>query len=227
MTSSIQIQTFDTDVHDCIILCQGPYPENSYPNILESIQRPRESFKRRILLSQSSLSISLLIPPPYDGVFIPSQITDWSLILSYIHYVQKPALVIAEDVDDIPPVLWTKLKSIKGITFIHSISTHLVQNLRPYDCVFFAPINRLSSDYSQFVFKQLQSQYKSSYSQQEHKEIIQELGTEHAGLVWTNHDEQRSSGSLYWYEPVVPQSSEYFSKKQLSELFRLFQLQFS
>jgi hypothetical protein len=88
-------------------------------------------------------------------------------------------------------------------------------NIKPYDTIFFSSMEDPSQSYTEYVLKLLQSVYKASYSQKEHKEILQELRVAGAGICWTRHEE---TGNIYWYDPVNNQGDS-LSNKQMSELF--------
>lgn len=212
---SIQIDAFNTNLHSCRILCQGPFPNQKYPPILESIQKLREPFKKKLLLTHTAFSLSKYVPLQYDAVFQVKDTHDWSLILTYITYAPKSLLVVAEDVS-IPDGLWQKLN--RSITFVHVQSTY-VANIRPYDAIFFAPIEELASSYSEYIFKVLQGVYKAGYSMKEHKEVIQELRIAKAGIAWTRFEEDTQGGSIYWYDPVESNQGDSLSNRQMSELF--------
>ena len=95
---SIQIDAFNTNLHSCRILCQGPFPNQKYPPIMEAIQQLREPFKKKILLTRTAFSLSKYVPLQYDAVFQVKDTQDWSLILTYITYAPKPVLVVAEEI---------------------------------------------------------------------------------------------------------------------------------
>ena len=200
----IKIDAFNTNLHGCKILCQGPFLKHA--PIMDSVQKLKEPFKKKILLTNTIFSLSKYLPLQYDGVFQVKDTHDWTLILTYITYAPKPLLVIAEDIN-IPDALWQK---INKITFVNITSTH-VSNIRPYDAIFFSPIEELSTSYAENTLKTLQTVYKSTYSQKEHKEILQELRIAGAGICWTKE------GTIYWYDPVTNQG-ESLSNKQMSEL---------
>ena len=216
MESTINIEAFNKCLHGCKILCQGPFP-NKHAPIMESIQKLKEPFKKKILLTRIAFSLSNL-PLQYDGVFQVKDSQDWTLILTYITYAPKPLLVVAEDVP-IPDGLWQKLT--KAITFVNITSSYVL-NIRPYDAIFFAPIEELSTSYTEYALKLLQSVYKASYSQKEHKEVLQELRIAGAGICWTRHEDD---GNIYWYDPVINQGDS-LSNKQMSELFSWLSHQF-
>lgn len=212
---SIQIDAFNTNLHSCRILCQGPFPNHKYPPIMESIQQLREPFKKKILLSHTPFSLSKYLPLQYDAVFQVKDNQDWSLILTYITYAPKPLLVVAEDVT-IPDALWQKMN--RSITFVNLTSVY-VPNIRPYDAIFFSPIEELTTSYSEYIFKVLQSVYRANYTLKEHKEVIQELRIAKAGIAWTRQGEDTQGGSMYWYDPVESNQGDRLSNKQMSELF--------
>ncbi len=213
-THTIQIDGFNTNLHGTRILCQGPFPNGKYAPIMEYIQKLRDPFKKKILLTRTAFSFSKYMPLQYDAVFQVKDSQDWTLILTYITYAPKPLLVVAEDVP-IPDGLWQKLN--KTTTFVNITSSYQL-NIRPYDAIFFAPIEELMQSYAEYVFKILQSVYKVSYSQKEHKEILQELRVANAGICWTKHNEDVAGGAIYWYDPVINQGDS-LSNKQMSELF--------
>jgi hypothetical protein len=211
---TVQIDAFNTNLHGCRILCQGPFP-NKYAPIMESIQKLREPFKKKILLSRTIFSLSKYIPLQYDASFQVKDSQDWTQVLTYITYAPKPLLVVAEDII-IPDGLWQKIN--KTTTFVNITSSY-VMNIRPYDAIFFAPIEELASSYTDYVFKVLQSVYKANYSAKEHKEIVQELRVALAGICWTRHEEDTSGGAIYWYDPITNSQGDSLSNKQISELF--------
>ena len=221
-TSTIQIDAFSTNLHGARILCQGPFPNGRYAPIMESIQKLREPFKKKILLTRTTFSLSKYLPLQYDAVFQVKDTHDWTLILTYITYAPKPLLVVSEDVP-IPDGLWQKLN--KSTTFVNISSSHVL-NVRPYDAIFFASIEELTISYAEYVFKVLQSIYKSSYTQKEHKEVLQELRVAGAGICWTRHEESGAGGSIYWYDAVNNQGDS-LSNKQMSELFMWLSRQFN
>jgi len=167
---SIHIEAFNTNIHGCRILCQGPFL-NKYPPIMEYVQKLRDPFKKKILLTKTAFSFSHSMPLQYDAVFQVKDSHDWTLILTYITYAPKPLLVIAEEIP-IPDGLWQKLN--KSTTFV-TITVSYVLNVRPYDTIFFSSMDDLPQSYTDYVLKLLQSVYKASYSQKEHKEVLQEL----------------------------------------------------
>jgi hypothetical protein len=223
MEQSIQIDSFNTNLHGCRILCQGPFPNGKYPPIMESIQKLRDPFKKKILLSKAAFSLSKYLPLQYDAVFQVKDTHDWTLILTYITYAPKPLLVVAEDIP-IPDGLWQKLN--RTITFIN-ISTSYVINIRPYDAIFFAPIEELTTSYTEYVYKLLQSAYRTTYTQKEHKEVLHELRVANAGICWTRHEEDTTGGNIYWYDPVENNQGDSLSDKQMSELFKWLSDQFN
>ena len=221
-TSTIQIDAFNTNLHGCRVLCQGPFPNGKYAPIMDSIQKLREPFKKKILLTRTAFSLSKYLPLQYDAVFQVKDTQDWTLILTYITYAPKPLLVVSEDVQ-IPDGLWQKLN--RTTTFINITSTPLL-NIRPYDAIFFAPIEEQSASYTEYVYKILQSVYRASYTQKEHKEVSQELRVAGAGIAWTRHNEDVAGGSIYWYDPVTTNQGDCLSNKQMSELFSWLSQQF-
>ena len=182
---------------------------------MESIQRLREPFKKKILLTRTAFSLCKYLPLQYDATFQVKDAQDWTLILTYITYAPKPLLVVAEDIL-IPDGLWQKLT--RATTFVNIASTY-VMNIRPYDAIFFAPIEELTTSYADYVFKILQSAYKAGYSQKEHKEVLHELRVATAGICWSKYEEDKQGGNIYWYDPVASNQGDSLSNKQMSELF--------
>jgi hypothetical protein len=214
-TQTVQIDAFNTNLHGALILCQGPFPNGKYAPIMDSIQKLRDPFKKKILLTRTAFSLSKYMPLQYDAVFQVKDTQDWTLILTYITYAPKPLLVVAEDIP-IPDGLWQKLN--KATTFVNITSSYVL-NIRPYDAIFFAPIEELTTSYTEYVFKLLQSVYKASYSQKEHKEVLHELRVAGAGICWTRYEEDTPQGSIYWYDPVANNQGDSLSNRQMSELF--------
>jgi hypothetical protein len=189
---------------------------------MEYIQKLRDPFKKKILLTRAAFGLSKYLPLQYDATFQVKDTHDWTLILTYITYAPKPILVVAEEVP-IPDALWQRIN--RTVTFVNITSTPVV-NIRPYDAIFFAPIEELATSYVDYVYKILQSIYKASYSQKEHKEVLQELRVAQAGIAWTKHDEDAAGGSIYWYDPVQSNQGDSLSNKQMSELFAWLSSQF-
>jgi hypothetical protein len=214
-TSTINIDSFNTNLHGCRILCQGPFQTNKYPPIMESIEKLRDPFRKKILITKTPFSLCKYLQLQYDAVFQVRDTHDWTLILTYITYAPKPLLVVAEDIS-IPDALWQKIN--KATTFIN-ISSHMVMNIRPYDAIFFAPIEELTTPYTEYVFKILQSVYRTTYTQKEHKEVLQELRIAKAGIAWTRYEEETVTGNIYWYDTVESNQGDSLSNKQMSELF--------
>ena len=219
---TVQIDAFNTNLHGCRILCQGPFLNEKYAPIMDSIQKLRDPFKKKILLTNTAFSLSKYLPLQYDAVFQVKDSQDWTLILTYITQAPKPLLVVAEDVA-IPEGLWQKLN--RSTTFVNINSSYQL-NIRPYDAIFFAPIEEVTTSYTEYVFKILQSLYKVNYSQKEHKEVLQELRVAGAGIVWTRHEEDTKGGAIYWYDPVTNNQGDSLSNKQMSELFGWLSRQF-
>ena len=223
MESTIQIDAFSTNLHGSRILCQGPFQKSKYPPIMDSIQKLRDPFKKKILLTRNTFSLSKYQPLQYDATFQVKDNQDWTMILTYITYAPKPLLVIAEDIQ-IPDALWQKIN--RTTTFVN-FSSGFVTNIRPYDAIFFAPVEEIGTQYTEFVIKILQSVYKATHSQKEHKEVLQELRVAGAGIAWTKYEEDTPGGSIYWYDPVTNNQSDGLSSKQMSELFSWLSDQFN
>jgi hypothetical protein len=214
---TIQLESFQTSLHGARILYTLPTAPtvSLYPPFMEWIQSLRDPFKKRISIRNSTFPLSKHFPLPYDATFHVKESMDWTLILTYITYAPKPLLVVVEDMS-IPDGLWQKLT--RATTVLHITSTPIVR-LSPYDAIFFAPTEELTTNYVEYTHRILQSIYRASYTLKEHKEILQEVRVAKAGLAWTKVDEERPTGAMYWYDPVAVQPGERLSSKQLSELF--------
>jgi hypothetical protein len=221
---SIQIDAFNTNLNGCKILCQGPFNSTKHAPIMESIEKLREPFKKKILITRTTFSFSKYLCLQYDAIFQIKDSMDWTLVLTYITYSPKPLLVVIEDTI-IPDGLWAKLNS--SVTLVN-ISQNISQlNYRIYDAIFFAPIEEPTSQYADYVFKILQQLYRTNYSQKEYREIMQELRVAGAGIAWTRHNENSNSGSIYWYDPVIQQTNDSLSNKQIGELLGWLSQQFT
>ena len=216
--STIKLDAFNTNLHGCRILCQGPFPKQNYPPVMESVQKLREPFKRKILLSKTSFGLSRFLPLQYDATFQVKDGHDWTLVLTYITYAPKPLLMVCEEIS-IPDGLWQKLN--RTTTVVHLTSSQVVR-LHPYDAIFFAPIEELTSSYTEYVYKLLQAIYHTSYTQKEHKEILQELRVAGAGLAWSKEE---SRGAIYWYDPVQ-NPGDLLSHEQIADLLGILSEQF-
>jgi hypothetical protein len=212
--STIKLDAFNTNLHGCRILCQGPFPKQQYPPIMESIQRLRDPFKKKILLSKTSFALSRHLPLQYDASFQVKDTHDWTLVLTYLTYAPKPLLMVCEELA-IPEGLWQKLN--RSTTVVHITSSNVLR-LHPYDAIFFAPIEELTISYTDYVYKLLQAIHRPNYSQKEHKEILQELRIASAGLAWSKEEEGNKGGALYWYDPVSQNSGDPLSNQQMADL---------
>jgi len=215
---TIQLESFTTHLHGSTILYQLPsgiLHRTKSPPFMEWIQKLREPFKKRISLSGRVFPISTHLPLPYDATFHVRDGQDWTLILTYITYAPKPLLVVVEDLS-IPEGLWQKLT--RATTLLHITATPVVR-LHPYDAVFFAPTEEITTSYVDYTHRVLQAIYRASYTLKEHKEILQEVRVAKAGLAWTRVDEERPTGAVYWYDPVATQPGERLPPQQLVELF--------
>ena len=212
---TIKLDAFNTNLHGCRILCQGPFPKQRLPPIMESVQNIREPFKKKILLSHTAFGISAYLSLSYDTVFQMKDAVDWTLLLTYVTYAPKPILIVSENMV-IPDGLWPKLP--RQTTFVH-FTNEKVKNVRHYDAVFFAPMEELSNSYTEYVHTMLQSLYSASYSMKEHREIIQELRVASAGLAWTKEEETKS-GCVCWYDPMAAHT-EKLTGNQIAELLHV------
>lgn len=212
--NTIQVDAFDTNLHGAKILCQGPFTNGKYPPIMESVRHLREPFKKTILLTNATFTLRKGFALHYDATFQMKDMGDWSLALTYILHSPKPCLVIADEIA-IPDGFWPKLS--RAITCIH-ISPTPIRNCTPYDAVFFAPIKEINTPYAEQVFFQIQSIFRSTYTQKEYREILQELRIADAGLAWTRYHETTPTGAIYWYDAVPTQGSDMLTKKQMSDI---------
>lgn len=214
----IQLESFSTPLHGSTILYPLPSSTASttlYPPFMEWIQKLRDPFKKRILLSNRAFPMAKHLPLPYDATFHARDSQDWTLILTYITYAPKPLLVVVEEMP-IPDGLWSKLN--RTVTLLHLTSTPVLR-LPPYDTIFFAPTEELGTSYVEYTHRILQAIYRPSYTLKEHKEILQEIRVAKAGLAWTRIDEDKPTGAVYWYDPVPLQPGERLAPQHLAELF--------
>jgi hypothetical protein len=200
---TVSLEHFSTPLRGGRILCYGAFTK--YPPIMEYIKDIRNPIKKMVLITNTVFGLNSYFPFHYDAVFQARDQNDWTMILTYITYVVKPALIVCDVA--VPEALWKKLG--KDVTFIHLSGVIPMASIRAYDCIFFAEDAE--------VQRVLQIVYKASYSVHENKEILQELRVANAGLVWTRIDEA-VAGALYWYDPV-PKQAAALSKKQMGELF--------
>jgi hypothetical protein len=203
MTDTVSLENFNTPLAGAKILCYGNF-KRKYPPIMEYIKDIRNPVKKMILITNNGFGLNQHFPFHYHAVFQAHDGNDWTMILTYITYAIKPALVVCDIA--VPDAFWKKIG--KEVTFIHLLPT-IPASIRAYNCIFFAD----DTD----SCRVLQSVYRGSYSMSENKEILQELRVAGAGLVWCSVDES-PNGALYWYDPVSYQQVA-LSKGQLSELF--------
>lgn len=225
-TETIQLDAFHTSLHGTRILLQGPFPSSArFPPLLDWIQRLRDPFKRRVLLTGSPVTSVLTSPllegmmPTVDAVFHvkDKEIADWQLALTYLAHAPKPVLLLIDDVH-VPDGFWSKVPT-STVTAVHLVSAATrVVHLRPYHALFFAPMEDISTSFSEYTHKMIQSVYRASYSYQEHKDILAELRVAQAGIAWTNVDEDRPMGALYWYDPDTHSTVDRLSNQQLKRV---------
>jgi hypothetical protein len=202
---TVSLENFNTPLHGAKILCYGNF-QKKYPPIMEYIKDIRNPIKKTVLVSNNAFGLNSHFPFHYDAVFQARDSNDWIMIVTYLTYVVKPALVVCDVAA--PDALWKKLT--KDITFIHLLNpSHNVQSIKAYDSIFFAE----DTD----SYRILQTVYKPSYTVTENKEILQELRVAKAGLTWTRVSEP-SGGNIYWYDPIQYQQVS-LSKGQMGELF--------
>lgn len=213
---TIQLEAFNTDLHGARILIHGSFPAGKVPPVMEAIQRLRDPFKKKVLITNTAFSLSKSFPCMYDAVFQARDTADWQLILTYLTYVPKPSLVVAEEVT-IPDGLWGKLQ--RTVTFVHLTTKTQHLTVRPYDAIFFAPIEEIHTTFSEYTYKLLQSIYRANYTYTEHKEILNELRAAGAGIAWSKMNEQVQGGAIYWYDTVEHTVEDRLTPKQLSEVF--------
>jgi hypothetical protein len=213
-SDTLQIEAFQTNLHGAKILCQGPFPPDRQPPILESITDRRQPFQKKVLLSLTPFSFSKSLALSYDATFHVATAADWSLALTYIVHCPKPTLVVADDIP-VPDAVWARIP--RTVTFVHLLSTP-ARNPKLYDAVFFAAINDSNTPYSEMTYRGVQA-LLGSVGTKEYREIINELRVASAGIAWSKVDETTEAGALYWYDPVKQQGAETLSKKQLADLF--------
>jgi hypothetical protein len=199
-SETIQLESFNTALHGTRILLQGPFPQQKLPPIMDYIQQLREPFKKKILVTSSAMAASKLLPMVYDCVIHATDIIDFQLTLAYLTYAGKSTLMVLEDPPAIPDGFWAKLP--RTVTAVHIVTTRTVVSLRPYDAIFFAPMEEVQSTAAEYVYRMLQSVYRSNYTLQEHREILNEMRVAKAGVAWTNVGESRQGGAIYWYDTV-------------------------
>jgi hypothetical protein len=212
---TVSLEHFTTLLRNSRILCYGTF--TAYPPIMEYIKDIRNPIKKMVLITNNVFGLNSHYPFHYDAVFQARDSNDWTMIVTHLTYVVKPALVVCDVL--IPDALWKKIG--KDVTFIHLLNpatqSIVSQNaVRAYDCIFFAE----DTDSHRI----LQNIYKSTYTTAENKEIVQELRVAGAGLVWTRVSEP-SGGNIYWYDPVQYQQVT-LSKGQMGELFSWLALQY-
>ena len=215
---TLQIEAFQTSLHGAKILCQGPFPTDRQPPILESITDRRQPFQKKVLLSASSaittFSFSKGLALSYDATFHVASAMDWSLALTYITHAPKPLLVVADDIP-VPDAVWSRIP--RTVTFVHLLSSP-VRSPKLYDAVFFAAIQDSTSPYSEQTYRVLQN-LLGALGTKEYREIVKELRVATAGIAWSKIEESTEAGALYWYDPVKQQGADTLSKKQLADLF--------
>lgn len=212
---TIRVDAFDTNLHGAKILAQGPFPHNRLPPLIDYVQHFRDPFKKRVLLTKSAFALCKSISLNYDAIYQITDTPDWQLALTYVLHCPKPTLLIIDDIP-VPDAVWAKLP--RTVSCIH-ISSTPVRSHTQYDTVFFAPIEDITSAYAEYVFRQIQTLFRASYTQKEYRDILQELRVAEAGLAWSRWDESSASGSIYWYDTVANQRSDTLTKKQLSDIF--------
>lgn len=211
---TLQIEAFQTSLHGAKILCQGPFPTDRQPPILESIIDRRQPFQKKVLLSLTPFSFSKSLALSYDATFHVATAADWSLALTYIVHSPKPTLVVADDIP-VPDAVWSRIP--RTVTFVHLLSSP-VRSPKLYDAVFFAAIQDSTSAYSDLTYRVLQN-LLGVLGTKEYREIVNELRVATAGIAWSKIEEATEAGALYWYDPVKQQGAETLSKKQLADLF--------
>jgi len=206
---TVSLENFNTPLNGSKILCYGNF-QKKYPPIMEYLKDIRNPMKKMVLITNNVFGLNSHFPFHYDAVFQARDSNDWTMIVTYLTYVVKPALVVCDV--SAPDALWKKIG--KDITFIHLLNPTVhgavtQTSVRAYDCIFF------SDDVDSHRI--LQFVYKPSYTMSENKEVIQELRVAGAGLIWTRISEP-SGGNIYWYDPVQYQQVT-LTKGQMGELF--------
>lgn len=219
--ATINVEAFDTHLHGTKILCQGPFPSDKLPPVLDAVKNIRDPFKKTVLLTKDANYFKRCIPITYDATYQISESADWSLALTYMSHCPKPALIIIDNLH-IPDAFWAHVT--RRITCIHWMTSPVaLKPQTPYDSVFFASIQDIHLPYTEFVFNQIKAVYSSTYSQKEFREILQELRIAGAGLVWTRINEKSAGGSIYWYD--VTRTQDTLSKRQISDILQWLSIQ--
>lgn len=214
-TDVVNIEAFDTNLFGKIILYQKHTNGSDYhrlPPIKEKCVDLRQPYKRRLLICNSHNKHINNTFFEYDTIFNMHDISDWSLVLTYIVHSPKPLFILIDNVM-IPNIVWTKFQSLKGnnITIVHIANTP-VQTIQSYNAIFFQPIVPTTPvSVLDIIYGQIQS-VKHSYSMREFKETIAELRIADAGLCIINHTE------MYWYDPV--ENDVKISPEKMSEILR-------
>ena len=224
----VNLEAFQTNLHGGRILLQGPFEVGKYPPILEAIQNIREPFKRKVLLTSHSDTITNKINLSYDTIFRIQGSLDWSLALNYIQHLIgqsggcTPLLIIVEDIE-IPDAFFTKLSTGVGnkVTILHYIS-HTLRN-RPnlgtiYDTIFFPFQGDIGAQSSQNMFNILLGIFRPSWTFQEFKEILTEIRAAGAGLCWTRMGGK--NGNIYWYDPVQSMRAHELDRNKIINLLK-------
>lgn len=198
----VNIEAFDSNLFGKTILYQKHTNVNDYhqlPPIKDKCSDLRQPFKRRLLISNIHNKHINNIFFDYDTIYYIQDISDWSLILTYIVHAPKPIFILIDNIT-IPNIVWTKIQGMKqtmggSMTIVH-ISNIPVQSIHPYNTVFFQPISHATlPSMLDIIYGQILS-LKHSYNMREFKETVAELRIADAGLCIMNNNE------LYWYDPV-------------------------
>lgn len=219
----VNIEAFDENLFGKIILYQKhTHPEDYHrlPPIREKCNDLRVPYKRRLLISNIHNKHINNVFFDYDTIFYIQEMSDWSLVLTYIAHSPKPLFILIENVT-IPNIVWTKLIGLKQgnsggsgglpMTIVHFMNTP-VASIQPYTCVFYQPImtatpaSILDNIYTQILTT------KHSYNMREFRETIAELRIADAGLCIMNGTE------LYWYDPV--ESDVKIGSGKMAEILR-------
>jgi hypothetical protein len=111
----VNIEAFDENLFGKIILYQKhTHPEDYHrlPPIREKCNDLRVPYKRRLLISNIHNKHINNVFFDYDTIFYIQEMSDWSLVLTYIAHSPKPLFILIENVA-IPNIVWTKLIGLK------------------------------------------------------------------------------------------------------------------
>jgi hypothetical protein len=228
---TVNLEAFNKQLFGTRVLCQGPFSKGSYAPVMEAVTHLRQPFRKKVLITKKNVvggsgsgsGIGSNIPLQYDTVFSISDNTDWSHAIQYCKTVQGCLLIVFDDIV-IPDAVWQHI--VKGTTVVHYMNS-VCNNIKPYDTIFFPPVDDVMNYKIDVTFRQLQAVYRTSWKEREFKEILNELRVAQAGLCWTRVQEKDSVfGTICWYDSVEQIVKERISDAQLAALFEWLRGQF-